>query len=536
MNATVELPPFDLSPLVTHSHEHSGRPSFSLSYVDSTVSSVTFLTLLNTFNSSRVSNFNFNYYFGYDVTSASISSFLEKQTKSVDGSVAFVIETKTEFLIACSDTAHPLVEVNESNGEVIRKTGLTFADELTFKIAQFMYHSVNNNLSSLTCGKVLLAEGSLYYINAMRVCSEQDLDWIIVWATPQNRYTQSTVIALTVSGISSIIIISVALIVGFLASKSIVKPFHKFMQAAESISNMELESFSFSDTRIIEVEKLQKMFVMLANRLKTYRSFLPSNVLLEIDNGGKSINADSSYHTKESHLGSFLVGGHSRGSSSFSFKKNKLALRLEKRQVTMCGIYIEGFDYCIHHLDYHDIIIMLSDLFDSIHKTSQTSAAEVGQFDNELITLAWNSLADQPNHIFRGISNCHILRDKLLKSLEKWNAREDIDQALNIRMSLHTQESIVGNIGTREAKSHASIGSCHANMKKLSKTCSSFSISLLVTEPIHKESSESFLTRYIDTIRLFRQNDCSINMSEEKTEDVAVYEIGNRNDVKMDGK
>ena len=95
--------PFDMSKIMGVAQRSPNNPSFSLSYTDPTLPSITFMSMVNSHPVDKVGpdGFNYDWYFGIDISVSSISNYLESISKEIANSCSFIIELKTDFIVAC---------------------------------------------------------------------------------------------------------------------------------------------------------------------------------------------------------------------------------------------------------------------------------------------------------------------------------------------------------------------------------------------------------------------------------------------------
>lgn len=85
--------------------KYPNQPHYTLSYTDVTLPSVTFISLINSKPTSKVSavngGFTYDWYLGIDISVSSISRYLKEVIEVIPGSFVFVIELQTDYIIAC---------------------------------------------------------------------------------------------------------------------------------------------------------------------------------------------------------------------------------------------------------------------------------------------------------------------------------------------------------------------------------------------------------------------------------------------------
>ncbi|EFC38928.1 predicted protein [Naegleria gruberi] len=204
----IVYPPFTSNFVAESASVNPGNPVFTVSYVDPTLPNFVFLTAVSSFKQGNIkSGASFSYFFGYDMTVASISEFLVEITKEVSGSSSFIIEKKTDFIIA-SDHPEVAVATVDSQGNVQRKTANDFGGDVT-KIGNIVYGAFKS-FDELTCNTESVLSDVSNVISVYRLCTEEGLEWVLVFSVPHWNYIGSMVIAIICAILGSILIVSIA--------------------------------------------------------------------------------------------------------------------------------------------------------------------------------------------------------------------------------------------------------------------------------------------------------------------------------------
>ncbi|EFC46792.1 predicted protein [Naegleria gruberi] len=536
-----------------------GGPVFTLSYADKTLPSITFLTLITSYPNPAGSTNNtypYSFHLGYDMSVGSVSKYLTNFTSAISGSKAFTIEIETGYIIS-SDVADARVAEWDANGKESRKTALNFEDPETVEIGKMVYNAFPD-FTKIPCNSGAVISGSMRYVSVYRYCTDTKIDWLIVFSVPQWNYIGTMIIAIVIAIGSGVIITLVSILIAVLMSVRIVKPFQNLITAFEMVANMKLDGFSISKTSFKEVRVLQYHFMKMVSSIEKYRSFIPAHLLSEMDDAeaaeiehddatsmsSVSMAARSLHHglSDKSVRNSMKKAAASHASMEKGHVRNRFALYLEKRKVSVASLRIEGLGNWISHLHHQDVVNLLSDVFEQITIVNKTSGGQTGPFENATILIYFNAAKDQADYIEKAISTTANLntkleqiREKKWKGMETFRHNNHILNQLKFRLASSIQETTCGNVGTKDAKSFTVLGSVNYNLESLLECARELNVNVVISEPL-KITCNSYHTRMIDSRSICADEVVGKPCADEDLHfnKVNIYEIGEPTSIDSD--
>ncbi|EFC48195.1 predicted protein [Naegleria gruberi] len=400
--------------------------------------------------------------------------------------------------------------------------------------------------------------------SAYRMCTQFNMDWIIIFSVPQWIYIGPMIIAICIAlGISVLITIG-GVIAGIVYSVKITKPFQNLIELFESVSRMELDFLNIKPSRFKEVSKLQDQFLMMTQRIKQYRAFIPSHLLHQLENQDQPVEEINNSTMKHSTGNNFLAvpsGSKRRASlnsatgldtsmnNSSSMKKSMGAssnvlfkIGFEKRRVSSMVIYLDGFNLWVQNLSFNEITHLLTDIYEVLQKASLTNGAQIGNFENESVFLSWNSTERIKFHELKAAHTAATLRERMnqIRST-KWEQKDIFNQSpkmleqFKVRFGILSQHAHCGNVGTKNSKSFTIIGSANNNLQLLMKKAKKFNLGIVITNDANVEISNDFHTRYVASTHLLNEDSTTSPLIEiRRTEKVKLYEVGESKSVEMD--
>ncbi|KAF0978729.1 hypothetical protein FDP41_002549 [Naegleria fowleri] len=513
-----------------------GEPSFTPSYVDTRNSDAVLISLVN---SIQVENQEIFYYFGYDISTRKIGSYLSETCTNIADSLVFIFESTTNNLISSSFPRFSYYNGNE------RKTSLNMHEiPRAVVISETLLQKLEGNFKNLRCGEYMLVAHADELIASHRICLQEDIDWVIVFSVKQWTYISTLVITLIVALGFSFIILLFGIIFGILASLKFSQPIYRLIELVKSVGEMDFDNIPDTPEKLFfsEMQDLQTNFLDMIKRIKSYRAFIPTHILQELE----SNNAKSQSMQQEDFKKTLVGLGRRLSSRKLLLQKKMVAppkelfaLGLEGRYVTQMCIFIQGFDSIVEICEHKDILVVLGEIYETLMNTTKSTSGQIGIFENNYITVSWNSTMHQPNHEQKGVSSgtkffkkINSIKDTRWRSYELFRSNPKLYEDLRFRVTLATQLCQCGNIGTEEFKSHTIIGSIQKNVRTLIDVGIQYDIGILTTEDIFMICSTDYAMRYIDTADLAA--DMSVASSKYAVKQTKLFEVGESLDIILD--
>lgn len=415
---------------------------------------------------------------------------------------------------------------------------MTYNQTSINKVGKFIYNHLGDHLTNIECGnyEFLTDDQGENYISIYRLCSNSNIDWILVLQVPVWNYLNSLVISALITSLISIIIAILSIIGGVVFSLQIVKPFNRLVYQFEQISQMKLEQDTESFSRFSEVSSLQYHLSMMIKRINMYRAFIPSHLLSQLENNvvdsnnkdtkqnqmhgdNHSVSSSSAASaSKESKYSLMAVGSkkhnqsttsnrldlysnHSNQNQQSSSTRSKpsaaavsiFQLGISERKIVSAILYLDGFLKLCQEREENEIVIFLSEIFKLLQRLSSGGGCQIGSLENDFITMTWNGTHDVQSPEETALKSMIRLEEQL-KSLKK---NSNFPQELNFRIAISSQSCKCGNIGTKEMKSFSILGPYKQNLEKLVKFGTNLDVQLLVMEKIFAKCSQIYHFRCI---------------------------------------
>ncbi|EFC42748.1 predicted protein [Naegleria gruberi] len=559
---TMTLAPFkNIQILYNAAASNPGGFAFSPSFIDSTHPSLVLFGCVSSFTQGYIPpGKTFSNYVSVLFGSAEITSFLVEASSSIPGSVTFIIERNTTYLLSTDNPAKATVKF--TNGTSIRYTVNNYGGKVS-EIGTEVANQLGSKFDSLPCNNytTLIVKGT--YTSVKRLCTSEGIDWVFVLSVPQWNYIGSMLIAIIGAIVASVIIIFLGIIIAVFFSFKIVKPFKNLIAAFQNVSNMELDDLKLYKTLFSEVKTLQTHFVGMVDKIKLYRQFIPPHLLSKLDDNEDIVQESASQiSVKKEEPKSFAhsnsetkVDMSSRSittpttNSKLDVKKqlsakNMFSLHLEKKPISVIGVCMQGINRWFVDLAPEVSVDLLGGLYDQIMQISKPSNGQAWKFENETLLITFNASTNQNAHELKSIQTAYTLSTKLKDytkvKLLKNNAfadQQELTVDFSTKIAIATQECLCGNIGTKQAMSFSIQGSIQQNIEMLLETAIRLDISILFASELKSKVDTKYQFRYIETKQLLADNVFTVpdryKQSNIFKED-SLYELGLCNQVNMD--
>lgn len=119
--------------------------------------------------------------------------------------------------------------------------------------------------------KMIMLEVEGYYLSMYRLCTEENVDWLLVFAEPTSNYLTTIFMAVGIALGISLLIIIISIIFGVYISFKIIQPFYELIFNFSEVSEMKLEGLEFRNSLFREIVILQGHFKGMVDRIKLYR-------------------------------------------------------------------------------------------------------------------------------------------------------------------------------------------------------------------------------------------------------------------------
>src|SRR3989338_9264146 len=134
--------------------------------------------------------------------------------------------------------------------------------------------------------RIIVADGMK--ISVYRYCNNYNVDWLVIFSVSEWNYIGNMIIAIICAIIGSLMVIGIGGIFGVISATVIVKPFKNLIEQFENVSSMDLD-IQMKTSSLREVSLLQGHFIVMVERMKQYRAFIPSHLLSRLEGASSNV-------------------------------------------------------------------------------------------------------------------------------------------------------------------------------------------------------------------------------------------------------
>jgi len=275
----------------------------------------------------------------------------------------------------------------------------------------------------------------------------------------------------------SLVMIVLAFIASIFLSRSIANPMRQLSEEMNKIKDFVLETHKLPDTFIREVNDMQGSFESMKNGLKSFKRYVPADLVASLVKGGHEAN----------------VGG-------------------EKRELTIFFSDIAKFTTISESMTPEALVADLCEYFNVISKTIIDNQGQVDKFIGDSVMAFWGAPAKLENHAYLCCKSAIEARDKLHAMFRIWENNNK--HQFHTRIGIHTGEVIVGNIGYAERLNYTVIGDSVNVASRLEGMNKVYSTDILVSALTYEQVKEHFEFRMLDRVAVLG-----------RSESFAIYEL-----------
>lgn len=136
----------------------------------------------------------------------------------------------------------------------------------------------------------------------------------------------------------------------------------------------------------------------------------------------------------------------------------------ERQIATVLFMDFCDFTPLSHKLEPDQLVLILNDHLALVTAAIQSEEGTIDKYVGDGVMALFNAPVAQPDHALRAIRAAAAIRESVMA----WG--ENHQPALNVRIGIHTGETVVGNIGTPELMNYTAIGDTVNLAKRLQES------------------------------------------------------------------
>ncbi|PRP76133.1 adenylate/guanylate cyclase [Planoprotostelium fungivorum] len=361
--------------------------------------------------------------------SVSSGSGLHERAETANRSFGLIIFSITKILNTTEDGVLSLI-VNEDKMLVATCNGDSpFLNASTFSPRVFAPNSTVTWIAqaaavitvSATSSTLISIKDQNYLLMAIPIVGIPFTRWTLIKLYPlakeeeiQRRYVITVVIVL-------VMIVIITVVIAIVVAYCMTKPLKNLSEELSRVARMELDLKQLSTPRFYEAKLLQASFMQLHTALKSFRKFVPNQVILNI----LKYNREASSH-------------------------------LSPAKVTVMFQDIQGFTSLAETMQPMQLAGLTEEYLEAMTFIISQHSGTVDKYIGDCIMSIYNKPESLPNHPTVACQVALACLRELKQLNKRWKDKYGVQ--LHTRIGIHTGEVLVGNMGSDVRMNYTVIG------------------------------------------------------------------------------
>ncbi len=385
-----------------------------------------------------------------DITLDVLSEYLSKR-KISPGSLSYVLDHQGR-VIANSERSKTYTDVN---GKVELQHITSVGGKLT-TIAFGSHETQGEKLYTFEHAD------KQYVAGLSTLPPEFGKKWQLFVITPLEDFTQAFDQQNRMLLLFGLIAISLQLLVIYILSKVISSPLEQLATRVTRIQELGAgKSMPMLDSPIREVSVLSNAIHTLDSLVRSFAAFVPVGLVRQLLDTNEAL----------------AIGGHSRF-------------------LTIFFSDLESFSTLSEELPSQELLVRVSAYLELVTRSINQERGTVDKFIGDGVMAFWGAPAQMEDHAWRACVAALRIQHGMKALNAKWVAQEL--KPLNVRIGIHSDAVLVGNIGSEERISYTAMGDGVNVAARLEGTNKEYGTLICVSHAVYKEAGERLCMRPID--------------------------------------
>jgi adenylate cyclase len=386
------------------------------------------------------------------ITLDNISDFLRTESDAVNGAV-FIMD-ENGFLVA-----HPQAGV--AARQVGRSVEMVKAEES----GEPLVAAAVKRRRMLGVDHFFMTQGepSLEYaVSVVPFPQEVGEPWLLVTIVPTNTFLSTLYNTNKQIIFVGIVALLFAVSVVLVLATRITRPIEILRAQANQIRSLEFSDDPPSSSWVSEIQHLMEAMNAMKKTIRAFGSFVPRELVRQLLSSG-TIRLDG-----------------------------------ESQYVTIFFSDVVGFSTLAEIMPARELIVHVSAYLEAVAQAVTTDQGTVDKYIGDSVMAFWGAPNPLPDHSYHAC----------LAALRAWNAVERLNHdwaaakrpQLQIRIGIHTDTAIVGNIGSWEHMSYTVMGDGVNVASRLEKINREYGTRICVSHTVYREAGDRLWLRPIDRV------------------------------------
>src|SRR5262249_23620298 len=260
-----------------------------------------------------------------------------------------------------------------------------------------------------------------------------------------------------------VLALAIQIVIIFFLTSIVSTPLEKLAFKVTKIQELGREQLPSVSSPIREISVLSKAIDTLDTAVKSFSAFVPVGLVSQLLHSEQKLE----------------LGGHSRF-------------------LTIFFSDLEGFSTLSEEMPSQELLLHVSAYLELVTKTVNQEHGTIDKFIGDGVMAFWGAPALLDDHAWRSCVAAMRIQRGMDALNERWQAEEL--KPLNVRIGIHCDAVLVGNIGSKERMSYTVMGDGVNVAARLEGTNKEFHTRILISHSVYKEAGERLCVRPIDDV------------------------------------
>jgi adenylate cyclase len=306
-------------------------------------------------------------------------------------------------------------------------------------------------------------DGKDYVASLATMPADFGKKWQLFIITPLADFTAAFQANNTRLAIFGLMAMALQVVVIFFLTGVVSSPLEKLAFKVGKIQELGTDQLPSVSSPIQEISVLSKAIDTLDAAVKSFSAFVPIGLVTQLLQSEQKLE----------------LGGHSRF-------------------LTIFFSDLEGFSTLSEEVPSQELLLRVSAYLELVTKTVNQEHGTIDKFIGDGVMAFWGAPALLDDHAWRSCVAAMRIQRGMDALNERWHA-EGL-KPLNVRMGIHSDAVLVGNIGSKERMSYTVMGDGVNVAARLEGTNKEFHTRILISHSVFKEAGERLCVRPIDDV------------------------------------
>ena len=389
-----------------------------------------------------------------DITLDGFSSYLA-QRKVSPGSLTFILDAEGR-VVASSDRIRSYAN-DEGRVELRHISSL----DKELPSAAFSSRPRDGDRSSLLY--TYHHGGKEYLVSLTDMPADLGKRWQFFVVSPVDDFTGAfnrNNQRLLLIGVAAIVL---QVIIIYFLSSIISRPLERLAGNVDHIRELDAHQQPSISSAIREISSLSRAIDMLDNAVKSFSAFVPVGLVRQLLESEQKLE----------------LGGHSRF-------------------LTIFFSDLEAFSTLSEQVPSQDLVLRVSAYLELVTKVVDSEQGTIDKFIGDGVMAFWGAPALLEDHAWRSCIAALRIRHGMEELNARW--REEGHKPLRVRMGIHSDAVLVGNIGSLERMSYTVMGDGVNVASRLEGVNKDYGTQICISHSVYKETGERLCVRPIEEV------------------------------------